>query len=397
MYKRAYFLCCATYHLAVSLYYAMMVDWRDTETILVWQNNTNVEVDEKLLKKTFDKVIRVRGKDLVTYPFLEQQRYKTVNAGWLFPVSEIGKMFKEVPSGNIVFLFNDVARLTDKIAYEFGKKSGNKIILVDEGTGTYHKSVFSKKTKEKIGNLICGLKTENYIGGNKNIDVVIAREIDKLPAYQSDGRVVVKQNNIFFDIQWVNKLTKDFENSFSLLKHNENERLMLWIGEPLSPTHIDKKNEDKVLNRIFETAKNKYRIVIKKHPRDTKEKYMKYVSQYDAILVDQKELEWLPVEILTNILRPDMVLTPLSSAPMGIDDRIVVGYCYSLFGIDNVSEVISRLMRTRRNTFVIEGYDMIGNQYPLESEGFCSDSEKHIFIENKDIHYIEALLSEEVR
>ena len=185
MYHRAYFLCCATYHLTVALYYAMQVDWGNTEMILVWQNNTNAVVDKELLESNFDKVIYVKGRDLVNYSFLEQQRYKIVNAGWLFPLSEIGKMFRDNPNDNAVFLFNDTTRLTDKIVYEFGKKGKNRIILVEEGTATYHYNILKQDLKTRFGNILCGQKVEPYIGANPYIDTVFARNINELPDYQT--------------------------------------------------------------------------------------------------------------------------------------------------------------------------------------------------------------------
>ena len=389
MYKRAYFLCCATYHLTVALYYAMQVEWGNTERILVWQNNTNAVVDKELLEKYFDKVIYVRGRDLVYYPFLEQQVYKIVNAGWLFRFSKIGELLHEKPEGNIVFLFNDTTRLTDKTVYEFGKR-GNKIVLIEEGTGTYSHSNSLHNLKTRIGNVMCGQKVEPYIGANPHISTVIARHIDDLPKYQTNGRIVVEQNHIFFDDSWIKKILDIFRPVIMKYLYPRSAKMALWIGEPLSPSLKSEEDEQDVLDSIFTVINREYNIIVKMHPREDKNKYNGLIAKHGIRIIEDQCLSWFPVEMIANVLEPDVVLTPFSSAPIGIKSCIKAIYCYKLFDVTTSNQIIARLEKKRKNTYnVATMNDLILAlaQKPCVGDEFIKNH-------NKDISYIQEEISE---
>ena len=374
MYKRAYFLCCATYHLTVALYYAMQVNWENTEKILVWQNNTNAVVDKELLEKNFDTVIYIRGRDLVIYPFLEQQRYKIVNAGWLFRFSKIGKMLHEMPNGNAVFLFNDTTRLTDKVVLEFGKRESNKIILVEEGTGTYHYRQSKLNIKTRIGNLLCGQKAEPFIGANPYIDTVIARNVHELPDYQTSNRRTIQQSQLFFDSIWTKKLIEIVKESLDLYIQNGDKKVALWIGEPLSPSLISAEKENEILDFIFAEIAKKYVVLVKMHPREDRNKYDSFSEKYSVEIIIDERLSWFPVEILANVINPDIVLTPLSSALNGIMPSIKAAYCYKLFQIETSNRNITDLIKRRENTYIIDNKEEVDDI--LEKDTIDSDNSK---------------------
>lgn len=388
MYHRAYFLCCATYHLTVALYYAMQVDWGNTEMILVWQNNTNAVVDKELLESNFDKVIYVKGRDLVNYSFLEQQRYKIVNAGWLFPLSEIGKMFRDNPNDNAVFLFNDTTRLTDKIVYEFGKKGKNRIILVEEGTGTYHYNILKQDLKTRFGNILCGQKVEPYIGANPYIDTVFARNINELPDYQTNGRTIIQQNQLFYDSKWVKKMISVVKSTIDSYTKSAENKVALWIGEPLSPDLISTEVENEALDLIFKKITKEHVVLVKMHPREDRNKYDAFSEKYNIKIIDDQSLSWFPVEILANAINPDVVLTPLSSALNGIVSSIRAIYCYKLFKIDTSNPIITEIINRRDNTYIIndrEELDAIVDKGIMRA-GISKDSELN---SDQDIRFIQ--------
>ena len=389
MYKRAYFLCCATYHLTVALYYAMQVEWKDTEKILVWQNNTNVDVNMDILYANFDQVLIIRGTDLVSYSFLNQQLYKIIHAGWLFPCSKVGKMLREIPSGNIVFLFNDVERFTDRVTTEFGKRNGNTIILVDEGLGTYIPIIRKKSLKARVGNVLCGQISELYIGANKYINCVFARFSDNLPEKQREGRKVVRQNNIFSDEKWMNKL-EITSTSFGIHLSKEKKNF-LWIGQPLSSGYIAEKDEDQALLRIFDMISSRYHILIKLHPQEDKNKYKKYIEKYDCEEISENGNGWIPVECLSNVLKPDLIGTPLSSAPLGINESYECLYLYPLFGIKNIADKLKEIIAKKSNIHVVNDLDELDL---FLNSNFDNNHSGSNIVFNNDINFLNHIISQ---
>lgn len=351
MRRRVIFICCATYHLIVALYYAMRVDWKNTEKILIWQNNTNACVDTDLFRAYFDRVISVRGKDLVSYSFLEQQRYKLVSAGWLFGWSEIGRLLRERKVKNIIVAFNDMTRLTDKVLYSYGKKKNNQIILVEEGIGTYY-SKNNISTKRKLGNLLLGLKEEIYIGHNPYIDTVIVHNPKDLPDYLVKGRKVITQNNPFIDDSWIGAMGDVIDINYNTYEDSE-KKTILWIGQPLSPDIVTAKREEQTLQKLFSYLSSLFTIIVKMHPRELKEKYSSYIEQGFIHLFEADGKEWISVELIASLLKPYLIITPLSSAPLNMTDDVKICYCYNLFGIENLATNIKGLIAKRKNTYSV--------------------------------------------
>lgn len=340
---RTWFVCCTPYHLFVSMYYSMQVEWKtDVERVLVWMNNTKKNIDIKPIAPFFDKVFEKESHLKETETFIKKQWNKINEFGWNFSRTTIGRMCKDNSCYNVLICYTDADILTGKMIEQVCKTDKHYVILVEEGLSIYLPMLTEKRSFLNImGNFVRGLKASPYIGKNKNIDAVIAKQPSKLPDIQVKGRKVIKQNELFFDDRWMEKIkflnrTMDFR--------NETKKIFLWIGEPFDAKEVP--NDVEVIEDIFMyiSRLNQFKIVIKPHPTEDKSKYKALEMKYNAVCINDESTNWLPVEMLVSFLSPDIVCTPLSSAGKNISQMGIgckVFYCFKLFGVDYTEQMNS--------------------------------------------------------
>lgn len=385
MKKKVFFICNSAYHLIASLYYGMSVHWdRNVETYLIWTNNTKNDINVDYFKEYFDYIFEyVNCKN---YGFIKKNIYLTVFAGHGFFLSKMGYEYLKQRKYNIIVCFNDQDLMTNKIIRIFSKKLSNKIILMEEGVATYNiinNIVFSKK---KILNMLRGIRSEPYTGHNKNISTFIVKNPEDMPKCKVKGKRVIKQNNFFCDDEWIHRLRQKYLSKYDFNIKSE-KKIILWLGQPLEIGYLNITDKMRYIENILKFLKNKYVMVLKKHPRELMGKYAELREKYNLFEITAGEYSWFPVEIFARTLQPDIVLTPFSSAAYNIYQtgmKCKVIYCYRLFGLDVGNGYFDKLAE-KNNIYNIK--DLNDLQSALEQK--LDEPETYETIQNFDIDFFE--------
>lgn len=344
--NRVCFACYTIYHLINAIYYSMMVDWGpDTcEKVLVWTDNTKANIDLNSFRKCFDRIYElVSLKDVGLF---EKQFLKMRDGGRLFKQSKLGKALSSEYDSNILFVFSDQEYSTNKLISEFKKLSNSTVILIEEGIATYVFDTRRITGATKVLNLLLGIKTQAYVGKNEDIDVLIVKKPEEMPTEKILGRKLIKQGNIFCDLEWLKKFRKELYDIQICFDINSNKPRVLWIGQDLSIYTKDKVNELDVIESVFEFLAGENQVIVKKHPNECEDRYKRF-EKLGVLEVDFGPFTWLPIEMLASYIVPDIIITPMSSAAyniyqMGFMRKII--YCYKLFGIDICDDYFSKIL-----------------------------------------------------
>lgn len=357
---RITFLCFTIYQLNVAFYYAIKLKNTKCEYTLIWNNFINQNIDINLYKKPFDNIILINNYE--SGSIILRQINKCVAAGKLFFLSKLGTYYKNPRNKEILICFSDQHTLTHKMMEEVAKVDSHEIILVEEGMNTYMDSTHIG-IRNKLVNLVLGLKTEEYIGKSNLIDTMIVKQPEMLLPKKRKHRKVIKQNNIFIEEGWqkdiirvIKKYLLQYTNS-NLMKSS-----ILWLGQPLEIDNgINIDTQKRILDSLINMIPNHYSVYIKLHPRENISKYA-FLKKYDNVeIINLGNYSWIPVEILAKTLNPDVIMSTYSSAVQNIKQIIPKSkaiFVFPLFRL-KIDKRIFKKLCTNENYYIANSVEDI--------------------------------------
>lgn len=386
--KKIYFVCFTAYQLFVCLYYASKLDKRGNKYVLIWFDDNQAEVN--CFKDIFDDIHVI------------QDEYATSNNKYITRIKVRGylanntfmKVLSGIPSNCIMLLFSDEHYASNKLMNIFHHGHNNKIILLEEGIGTYafHKRSFSHKVL--LSELIFGCRGEKNIGVSPLIDAYIVKNPKALPKAKHKGRPVIQQNTMFDDKSWIIGLAVLNDKTKDELKNYKNQRI-LWLGQPLGDCGIDIKTEIGVSNKIIKSLPSDYTTIIKKHPRDKVKKY-DYINGNSVSKYFVNHDTWIPAEVLAGMINPGIIISPLSSAgtnlyDLGYGNKVI--FCYKLFGI-SIDESWLEKYKDNKDIYNVSSFDELRAVVKeIQASPERINKKSMTINENKDIDYLNSLLS----
>ncbi len=389
--KRFYFSCFTVYHLFVALYYASKVQSSNVSCVLIWFEKDDVNVNK--YSNLFDEIYVIEREKGKFYKYW--LRIKT--SGYLAGSYYKHSLNKQSPN-DVLFVFSDEHQATWRLMNVF-KKQGCKIVLVEEGIGTYafHKHSFSHKVL--LSELIFGCRGENNIGVSPYIDSYIVKKPDALPKSKHKGRPVIQQNTMFDDKTWIEGLGVLNNNKTKAELNKFNDQRILWLGQPLSSCGVDLKTEIGVSNKIIKSLPSDYTTIIKKHPRDQIKKY-DYINGNSVSKYFVNHDTWIPVEVLAGMINPGIIISPLSSAgtnlyDLGYGNKVI--FCYKLFGI-SIDESWLEKYKDNKDIYNVSSFEELRAVIKeIQASPERINKKSMTINENKDIDYLNSLLSGSVK
>lgn len=202
----------------------------------------------------------------------------------LFNFTDLGR---SINTGARIFIYNE----NDPISRQaIRKRKETKIILVEEGMGTWNDSEYGNK--DYYSNAIIGFPDifkqnhPNFIGNTIKLE------------YSE----MFSQNNAKDFLEFINQSTQaDYQVD------------ILFLGD-INEISLSAQEEEEKLYAFFGKLPKKVKILIKPHPRENSEKYEKIISDYSNIKIIENNAKKLPIEIFISYVNPKIVLTPYSSA-----------------------------------------------------------------------------------
>lgn len=288
------------------------------------------------------KLQNVESYSIISVPNLDDGKIKRIwkrlyYGGNLFCLSPLYKHVKNVRN-NFIFVFNDTEPITNKVI-KCLKKKHNKIVLVEEGIGTYAVSNIRKKTlSEKIRVLFTGFLGSKMqyraIGDNKLIDYVIVGNPNLYNSLaKSLNKVVIQQskNKIF-------SCASNFLQTYYEKISNDTICEILFLGQPIVEKSGMLPMEQDLMHMVLTLAEKK-KVMIKPHPRDINGKYNKLAEEFDNVSVLDGNCARIPIECLVAHYKPRIVLTIASSAAINLANMMPTIKAVMLYKLDICEEL----------------------------------------------------------
>ena len=375
------FICFTPYQLLNAVYYAEKLQ-NKSKSILIWHNYTKYNICLDRFDALFNEIVEISN--FYEESFFKRQYHKCLYGGFMFFRSNINKVLATLDfSKTVLFLFSDQHIISRKILTKYGN-SAKDVILVEEGMATYLiRSHKVPKSKDWLINLILGANYEPYIGANKLIRTIFVKHPDMLPLEKKGDRLIVEQDNVFRDAIW-GRFFGDALNTMrdKHLKHNS----ILWLGQPLDLDGVSSEEQIDWLESILRALPDDYEICIKPHPREAEGKYKRLNSITRVTVLNLKDLNWIPIEIIASLIKPKIILTAFSTAAnnileLGIPCKVV--YCYRAFNL-GLGKEIDLYLNANPNVYCIKNSEELLSILNTEYKGTCSSYKN----KNADIDYI---------
>lgn len=356
---RVIFYAYTPFHLFSAAYYAMRVRW-NTETIkcLIWYKYNQYTFDIDFLRPYFDDIIIVSDPGLSVLPIREVKR--SIDGGYLFRWSKVGRYILANKHENVLVCFSDQNEFVISVINMLKKHANNIVCMVEEGNATYelHRSE-RPPLYSLIARTLFGFKKGGFIGHTGMVDSWVVRHPSLLPEEKSAAAVVIRQNNIFLDEEWLDQLKFLWSNRISDIGQYKDKRVILWIGGPLEAVGI--KNEEELLwfKEIVDAIQNDYVVLIKLHPRENVEKFAGLVD-HPAVQIVGDDLQWIPLEFLVGAIHPEIILTVSSSAAfhiyeMGFQGKVI--YTHDRFDGIQIDRRVFRRYTQHANIYDVKDTD----------------------------------------
>lgn len=375
--KEIYFSCFTPFQLITSIYYANKLS--NIHKVLIWQDFSNYEIDESKYNRFFDEIITIPY--YLDNNFLIKQIKKSLNAGYLFHISALGKRIKLI-SNSIFIIFSDQEPTVNKQMKIVKNGYRNSVILIEEGMGTYCDDPKKLPLKVKIIFALLGMKNVPYIGASGEISAMFVKHPEFMRKERYKCRNYIIQNNIF--------LENDFINLFKInaIKTNPSlKKKILFLSAPIEEINISSKDYINCLNQISGLLTNEYEIIVKPHPREN----ISYFKDIKGItLLNSKEIQTIPFELIAMKFQFDAVITVISSAAFNtyeMQQNTKLIYIYKLF----------KNILFDENT--VESYLNLPNVYSIDkiekiNEVLTNNIKQRIIKKNEDldIQYLNKLI-----
>ena len=301
-----------------------------------------------MIASFFEKIIEIPYYDNVNK--IKKQFLKFYYMGYAFKCNPIGKEMKNIDSTTIILCFSEVNETTHR-AIEIVAKKGGKIILVEEGMGTYFSHNYKESKKTFLIRMILGMHTEKCIGSFSAISKVFLQHPEWNKKFKKE--LVIQQNNIFKDRMFLEQL--HFVKDKVKFINSEFKKSILWLGDPVEEIGGKKSEELSLIRSISLKLAGNYQIFIKPHPREDIHVYDEILGNNIKLLVI-KDIEWIPAEIISSYLDFNTIITSASSAAINIYElkrNCQIIYVYKLIeGIFEISEKALKPILSRQNVWV---------------------------------------------
>lgn len=383
------FVCFTPYQLLNAVYYGNRLG-AEVRRVLIWHNYTKYNLDLQRFNLFFDDICEISN--FYEEPFFKRQFHKCLYGGWLFRLSKINRLLKTIDIKNtILCLFSDQHIVSRRILTTFGQRAFD-VVLIEEGMATYlirNKAI--PKSKDMIINLFLGARYEPYIGANKLIKTIFVKYPYMLPEEKKNNRVVVLQNNVFRDDMW-NGLFSDVLKRVNW-DNNDQKKTVLWLGQPIEMDGVPTDIQLKLLKRINEMVGSEYQILVKSHPREDDNKYITLTQETSIMQIQLGEMNWIPIEVLAGIIKPDIVLTAYSTAAnnileLGLECKVI--YCYQMLEL-YIGEHISDLIADSPQVYIIHSYEEFETILKQENDSYKGRISNN---SNNDLNYLLDKLSD---
>ncbi len=336
------FSCFTPYQLLNAVYYGEKLK-KKAKRILIWHNYTKYNIDLYRFEMAFDEVCSINN--FYTESFLPRQFHKCLYGGWLFKFSSIYKIISKMTGNDtLLLIFSDQHIVSRKILTSFANKAKD-VVLIEEGMATYLiRSREIPKSKDWFINLFLGARYEPYIGANHNIRTIFVKHPNMLPEEKKQNRTIIQQNNVFRDRIWGELFQDVLPYLNSIGEHRK--KIILWLGQPLEMDGVSLEAQISWLQNVGNAIPEDYTLLIKPHPREEVNKYNSLLNSKNIKQMNFGKINWIPIEILASLIRPDVVLTAFSTAAnnileLGLQCKVV--YCYSTFGLFMGDKVVGHL------------------------------------------------------
>lgn len=355
MKKEIVFIAFTPYHLFCSMYYSITIKRHfGVESVLIWQEYADYNVDIELVQEAFDRILVndsiIRNKDCFFKRFI-----KRINTGGYFArQGEVNSYVLKNNSNRIVFCFSDQDPTTFRLLSYYNEGKDNYVYLIEEGIGSYNYKIHSFEYtpidyRYYLMYLyrMLGVVHGKYIGYSKLFNTWIVKHPDKMPSEKLRDHKIVQQNMFFYDKLWtkpLNRLNTMIDQT--LVKFKLKKNYLLWVSGPLEECGLSEEKENDLLIQFSKSLPEEYVILIKLHPRENANKYLKALRCENIYLLDLKEISWIPVEYIANKLHVEVALTIMSSAARNLYDNLIVNkviYFYKMFSeLKDCYEVVDK-------------------------------------------------------
>ena len=334
--KRVVFYAFTTYQLYTCLYYAVNVRWNPSlKKHLYFYHGLQCQIELERWKPYFDTIHIVRDHPDHFYGRIRHLVLRILSGRYLYPLLGICRAFLHEWKDDTLFIcFSDQNDYTLSTIRTLKRHKNNTVCMIEEGEGTYETSNtlsrpsnYSAALKRLIRTLI-GVNNLDYIGQSGEVDVWIVRQPDRWPPQKKFHAQIIRQSNVFTNIQSVFDLEFLHEN----LPASAGKKI-IWIGAPVYVHGISEKEEIAWISQIARKIENDYHIYIRKHPREMDTKYSSLYNLRNVSALDIGKWNWIPVEILTKMVAPEAIITVASSAAFHLHDmgepcKIIYTYRY---------------------------------------------------------------------
>ena len=238
-----------------------------------------------------------------------------LQCGYLYKMSSWSKLLDK-DKRTILFVFNDLSKLTSRMIQEVKKNDiNNKVVLVEEGNNTYSDALNSGnekvwKLKHKMSKIMFGNgRTSRVIGDDPGIDIAIVKDPVRYGSLKKAQKQKILQQNT--DILFC---ASDFISHYNQACSIDLDCDVLFLGQPFYKNGTYYEEENRCISEMFDAIPGNVRILIKPHPRDSEGKYDRLAEIYPNVSVVNDELSVLPIETLLGIADIKIVMTIESSA-----------------------------------------------------------------------------------
>lgn len=376
------FSCFTPYQLMNSIFYAVKL--KKYDSYLIWQDYANYGIDLDKFKSYF--------KEIMVIPYymnndrMKKQYLKCLHSGYLFGISKEYDFLKRFEH-SIMVIFSDQEPSCNRQIRCFCRCDGNKVMLVEEGIGTYCGEPQHLSLKVKLIYSALGIHTQPYIGASEHISTMIVKHPELLDKKRYKCNNFVSQSNILFDNQFMNELNIiDLPNK----EKKSTKKTALFLGGPLQERGVSEREYIEKLKEIFKILNDDYDIIVKPHPRENIEYYTEIPN---ISIMNRGEDKWIPFELMIKKIQFEILLTTVSSAAFNayeIKSDIKVIYLYKLFKGLTLDDQIIQKYGKMNNIYIPANIEMLKTSIssPL------LERDIHFDIKNDDIVHIKKIMGD---